>query len=212
MHDITYRPYQENDAPDIKRIVDEAFHIHRYTKKKHLLHSALEIYLRECLLASTHTQVADQDGRVIGVLMGRLPEHPRLPQYLRNKLLTWAHMATILTTGFTELPSLAQHFKFEKAYRKLRQNTSAPLTDELTLFAVDASTRGTGIGKTLYQNYMRHLKENGRTDFYLYTDSLCTYGFYENRGMTRAAAQNIKIRLDGEPEDIGVYLYTGRAH
>lgn len=209
MNEITYRSYHENDAADIKSMIDEAFYIHRYMAKEHLLDSALEIYLRERLLASTYTRVAVQEGRTVGVIMGRVPEQSRVSHAARNRFLTWAHMAKIAATGLSDLPSLAQYFTFNDVYRRLRHNTSAPLTDELTLFAVDASTRGTGVGTTLYQDYIQHLREHDRKDFYLYTDSLCSYGFYEKRGMTRTASEDINIRLDGNDENLGVFLYAG---
>ncbi|MFC7330885.1 GNAT family N-acetyltransferase [Marinactinospora rubrisoli] len=209
MSDITYRPYQERDAADIKSMIDEAFGIHRYLEKERLLGSALEIYLRERLSASTYTQVAEKDGRAVGVIMGRVPGHPRIPHAARNRMLNGAHMVKILVTGLSDLSSLAQYAKFHDVYRKLRHGASAPLTDELTLFAVDASTRGTGVGKNLYQNYLRHLRDHGRKDFYLYTDSLCSYGFYERRGMTRVASEDMTIRLDGNTEKLGVFLYAG---
>ena len=205
------RPYRERDAAHIKPILDEAFHIHRYMRKEHLLDSALEVYLRERLLASTFTRVAVHGDRVVGVIMGRVPGRPRLPHAARNTLRTWLHSARIAATGFADLPSLAQYFAFGGVYRRLRSSTSAPLTDELTLFAVDSSARGTGVGTALYQAYIRYLREHGRTDFYLYTDSLCTYGFYEKRGMARAASEEMRIRLDGRPENLGVYLYAGQA-
>ncbi|MFW6640321.1 hypothetical protein ACOALZ_09780 [Nocardiopsis algeriensis] len=209
MTDIVHRPYQERDAEDVKSMIDEAFHIHLYMTKEHLLNSALEVYLRERLLASTYTRVAVKDGRAVGVIMGRVPGCARVPHAARNRLLTWVHMAKIAVTGLSDLPSLTQYFAFDGVYRRLRRSTSAPLTDELTLFAVDASTRGTGVGKALYQDYVQHLRDLGRKDFYLYTDSLCTYGFYESRGMTRAASEDMKIRLNGTTKDLGVFLYTG---
>ncbi|QVQ52790.1 GNAT family N-acetyltransferase [Spiractinospora alimapuensis] len=210
MTDITYRPYQERDATDVKSMINEAFHIHRYMRTNRPLDSALEFYLRDRLLASTYARVALMDGRVVGVVMGRVPGTPRLPHVTRNRLLTWFHLARIVVTGFFDLRSLAQFFTFDAIYRRLRRATSAPLTDELTLFAVDASTRGSGVGTTLYQDYMRHLRHHDRTDFYLYTDSLCSYGFYEKRGMTRTASEDMRLRLDGDVEDLGVFLYAGR--
>lgn len=57
---------------------------------------------------------------------------------------------------------------------------------------------------------MDHLAGQGRENFYLYTDSLCTYAFHEKQGMTRAASKDMQFRLDGEPENLGAYLYSGR--
>ena len=52
MTNIVYRPYQPQDAEDIKKIINEAFYIHRYVTGRLVLDSALEIYLRERLLAT----------------------------------------------------------------------------------------------------------------------------------------------------------------
>ena len=104
-----------------------------------------------------------------------------------------------------------QYFAFDRVYGELRKKTPSPLTDELTLFAVDSSTRGLGIGKTLYRDYLDHLRSLGRSDFYLYTDSLCTFQFYEKQGMTRTASEDMNLVLDGKPEALGVYLYSGTA-
>ena len=78
MTNIVYRPYQPQDAEDIKKIINEAFYIHRYVTGRLVLDSALEIYLRERLLASTWTRVAVQDERVVGIIMGQVDGQPRL--------------------------------------------------------------------------------------------------------------------------------------
>lgn len=209
MTNIVYRPYQPKDAEDIKRIINEAFYIHRYVTGRLVLDSALEIYLRERLLASTWTRVAVQDGRVVGVIMGQVDGQPRLGGRFTNRFLTLTHMLRAGILGLPQWKSMRQYFAFDRVYGELRKKTPSPLTDELTLFAVDSSTRGLGIGKTLYHDLLDHLRSLGRSDFYLYTDSLCTYQFYEKQGMTRTASQTMNLVLDGNPEALGVYLYSG---
>jgi predicted N-acetyltransferase YhbS len=211
MTNIVYRPYQPQDAEDIKKIINEAFYIHRYVTGRLVLDSALEIYLRERLLASTWTRVAVQDGRVVGVIMGQVDGQPRLGGRFTNRLLTLAHMLRAGVLGLPQWKSMRQYFAFDRVYGELRKKTPDPLTDELTLFAVDSSTRGLGIGKTLYRDYLDHLRSLGRSDFYLYTDSLCTDQFYEKQGMTRTASEDMNLVLDGKPEALGVYLYSGTA-
>ena len=211
MTNIVYRPYQPQDAEDIKKIINEAFYIHRYVTGRLVLDSALEIYLRERLLASTWTRVAVQDERVVGIIMGQVDGQPRLGGRFTNRLLTLAHTLRAGILGLPQWKSVRQYFAFDPVYGELRKKTPSPLTDELTLFAVDSSTRGLGIGKTLYRDYLDHLRSLGRSDFYLYTDSLCTYQFYEKQGMTRTASEDMNLVLDGKPEALGVYLYSGTA-
>ena len=211
MTNIVYRPYQPQDAEDIKKIINEAFYIHRYVTGRLVLDSALEIYLRERLLASTWTRVAVQDERVVGIIMDQVDGQPRLGGRFTNRLLTLAHTLRAGILGLPQWKSMRQYFAFDRVYGELRKKTPSPLTDELTLFAVDSSTRGLGIGKTLYRDYLDHLRSLGRSDFYLYTDSLCTFQFYEKQGMTRTASEDMNLVLDGKPEALGVYLYSGTA-
>ena len=203
MTNIVYRPYQPQDAEDIKKIINEAFYIHRYVTGRLVLDSALEIYLRERLLASTWTRVAVQDERVVGIIMGQVDGQPRLGGRFTNRLLTLAHTLRAGILGLPQWKSMRQYFAFDRVYGELRKKTPSPLTDELTLFAVDSSTRGLGIGKTLYRDYLDHLRSLGRSDFYLYTDSLCTFQFYEKQGMTRTASEDMNLVLDGKPEALG---------
>ena len=204
MTNIVYRPYQPQDAEDIKKIINEAFYIHRYVTGRLVLDSALEIYLRERLLASTWTRVAVQDERVVGIIMGQVDGQPRLGGRFTNRLLTLAHTLRAGILGLPQWKSMRQYFAFDRVYGELRKKTPSPLTDELTLFAVDSSTRGLGIGKTLYRDYLDHLRSLGRSDFYLYTDSLCTFQFYEKQGMTRTASEDMNLVLDGKPEALVV--------
>lgn len=165
-----------------------------------MLDSALEIYLRERLLASTWTRVAVRNGKVVGVIMGQVEGQPPLGDRLKNTALTWGHMARTGVIGASQWKSMRQNFAFNRVYSNLRSKTTAALTDELTLFAVASTTRGLGVGKTLYRDYLEHLRTLGRKDFYLYTDSLCTYEFYEKQGMSRAAAED--MTLDGRTRNI----------
>jgi len=209
MPKIEYRAYQPRDAEEVKNLVNQAFSVDRYVKAPRLLSGAKDVYLRTCLTASSYTQVAVAESKVVGVLMGRVQGEPRLPGRFRNNFIAFAQMAKLAILGINEYKSLMQFFEFQTVYKKLKADTNAPTTDELTLFAVDTNTQGMGIGKTLYNKYMEHLRAHGRTDFYLHTDSRCNVGFYESHGMTRAAEQDMTILLDGQPESLGVYLYTG---
>ncbi len=209
MSSATFWPYRAEDAAEVKRIIDEAFEIHRYVADARLLNSVLEVYLRERLLASTFTRVAVIRGRIVGLIMGRITGQVRLRRRVVNRVMIWTHMLNLALFGFKERESLRRYRAFSSVYRRLRGKTAAPLTDELTLFAVATDARGLGVGNALYRGFLNQLDTQDRTDFFLYTDSQCSYGFYEKHGMTRAAAEDMPVLLDGHPEVLGVYLYTG---
>lgn len=211
MNEVTFRPFLETDSPRAKELIDQAFYIHRYLSKKELLDSALEIYLRECLASSTYSEVAVVDDRVVGLVLAEVSGQPRLPSSTWNNLIALRHIAKIATYGFSDISSHTQFLQMNATYRALKRDVYAPLTDELCLFIVDEEMRGKGIGKKLFNTFKGHLRSNGRKDFYLFTDSLCTYGFYDKHGMNRLAAREITVTLDGKPEPLEVFLYTGKA-
>lgn len=213
MTEITYRPFEPTDTPAIHEIINDAFYTYRYAKAPKLHSHLLHIFLLEFQVISTYCQVAVRaDGTVVGILLGRVQGQPPLPGRAKNRLRLLRHYLALAATGFKERKTLMQHFGFVRANRELRRKAGVPVTDELTLFAVGQNTRGLGVGRTLYQNYQDHLRTHERSEFFLYTDSLCSIEFYESRGMRRAAAVPMTLNFrDGTGDlEIFAYLYTGR--
>ena len=211
MSEIVYRPFREADAADLKQIINDAFHIYRYVTGELLLDAAVELYLRERLLASSWTGGAVRDGHVVGVIMGQVAGRPFLGGRGKNRLIAGKKVFRASIAGLSQWNSIRQYFAFGPVYRKLRKKARSPLTDELTRFAVRSTMRGFGVGTQLYSDYVEHLRSLGRTDFYLYTDSFCSFGFYDKQGMTRASSEGLNLVLDrgSNRETLGVYLYAG---
>ena len=211
---VIYRPYEDRDAEGVMAIINDAFHIHRYTRRRYLERSALESYLDECLQASSYAQVAVLEGKVVGVIMGCVQGEPFLPGRVRRRTRILANSAWLLTVGLPQRHTLRYFFAFERYYRTLREDArqAGPwtLSDEVTLLAVHAAARGRGVGTGLYQGFMSHLREHGRSELCLYTDGLCTYQFYERAGLVRAAERSLELNVPGLPGTVGVYLYAGR--
>ena len=57
---------------------------------------------------------------------------------------------------------------------------------EITLLAVSSSARGMGIGSVLVDAATTYLTELGADRAFLYTDTDCTWQFYEHHGFKRA--------------------------
>ncbi len=55
------------------------------------------------------------------------------------------------------------------------------------LFAVAPETRGHGVGTELLAAAQGYLREQGAQRAFLFTDTDCTWEYYERRGMRRAA-------------------------
>lgn len=76
---------------------------------------------------------------------------------------------------------------------------------EITFLAVDPRLEGRGIGTLLLNELAR--RESGK-QLYLYTDSGCTYQFYERRGFTRAGEKDIVMELGGKRVNLKCLLYS----
>jgi len=210
---VTYRPYRKADAERAKQLINQAFFIHRYTGGEGpLLATALEVDLRQSLSHSSFAEVAELDGKVVGVLMGRVVGQPHLPPHRANMLRLWFTVAKMRIIGRHQTNGVSQFFAFSKAYKKLMKQAVAergPLGSEITVFAVDSAMRGAGVGKHLYRDFCAQLKQSENSKFYLFTDTLCSFEFYEKQGMERAASTPMKMNLTDMPSEIGIYLYAG---
>ena len=60
--------------------------------------------------------------------------------------------------------------------------------DQITLLAVSETTRGMGIGSVLLDAAASYVSSRGARGAFLYTDTDCSWKFYERRGLKRAAA------------------------
>ncbi|WP_158247674.1 GNAT family N-acetyltransferase [Actinomyces qiguomingii] len=227
MSTITYRPYEPRDAEGVMAIVLDAFNIRCYAPRPYLERSAAEVFLSERLLGSTYAQVAvatedappsdDGEGpgteRVMGILMGRVEDEPPLPARPLAHVHRLAALTWLATAGMPQWETLAQAFGFDYRRAELRQDVlmagCAALTDEITLLAVHPACQGRGVGTRLYDEFMNHLRTHGRKDFFLYTDSLCSYEFCEQRGLVRAASRELRLDVPDLPDRVGVYLYAG---
>lgn len=78
---------------------------------------------------------------------------------------------------------------------------------ELLFLAVDPERMGQGIGSFLLSRLERELP--GRTVF-LFTDSACTYQFYDRRGFTRAGEKQIVLEITGKVTPLTCMLYSKR--
>lgn len=76
---------------------------------------------------------------------------------------------------------------------------------ELLFLAADPALNGRGVGTFLLDELAR--REKGKT-FYLYTDSACTYQFYERRGFFRAAERVVDIPAANGKLALPCFLYS----
>lgn len=208
MSSLVYRKIRKSDYSTVKELINEAFKFKQYTSNSKVLDIFLETYLRRCLLVQNYSQVVEENGEVIGLLLGKANNKNN---FLKNApnicslLICW--IRTLLTNK-EDKAFLLEYKKVSDAYANLIKECNENFDGEVVLFIVGEKCRGKGIGRRLVNNYLCFCKNNNVTNLYLFTDSKCNYGFYDNNGFKRMGEKQININTVNGPSDLGVYLYS----
>ncbi len=175
--------------------------VDRYTDKplEIALYSRYFWYME--LLRATQMIGAYADGKIVGVLLadmeGEEKVYPSLSARLFIKTAEW--LMGLLFRGGANV--------YEETNRAMLQafcQQNSP-DGELNFLAVDPTMNGRGIGTALVEELAR--REKGKC-IYLFTDSGCTYQFYDRRGFTRDFEKDIVLCLHEKDIPLTCFLYS----
>lgn len=198
---LTFRTYQNADAPYLAQIIRKTWQYDRFCSPKTAQRMA-RLYLLSCLAGQTFNQVAVLDGVPVGVIMGR--DKRQKPSRRFSLRLAGAELAML---GSKEGRAVSKAFaNIDAVDDDLLRGRGREYEGELRFFAVAGQCRGTGIGKALFTRLTAYMEAQGIPRFYLYTDSSCNYGFYERQGMTRCGERTYSVPI-GVENQMQFYLY-----
>lgn len=207
MEQIVYRALKKEEYPSIADILSRAFGLHRYVSNPRLLQILQQQYVYSCLSEATFIRVAEEDGQIIGVIMGNSRSDYRILSHLHFLLLFgWYDMKMRLVSR-EERTGINDYHKLHRIYHTFSKRHRGEFDGTLTLFAVNSESRGKGVGKTLLFELISYWNEHKTKDVYLYTDTTCNYGFYEHQGFVRLEEETIILTRDGMPFKMQVFLY-----
>lgn len=203
---VLYRPFETEDFDAVAHILQKLWH-HRSDDD---VYNRLEARcdLSACLSTSTFSQVAVIDGTVQGVVLARAA-HDRPSKNHERWMDT--ERALLAQMREAEPHACAAYLSFVRATirtnNRLLEASVDTLQDEVTLLAVDPEVQGLGVGSVLLDAAVSNLAGNGAARAHLYTDTSCSWEFYEGRGFKRAATHraNREERRRDLPREM--YLY-----
>lgn len=135
---------------------------------------------------------AYQGERVVGVL---------LADFVGQKLYVkiFKSLMTLVAPGSGDV--------YDEANQELLQQylTSAQPDGEICFLAADPTLKGQGVGSLLLQELQRRAPHKL---VYLYTDSNCTYQFYEKKGFHKAGAKTVQLALGQQKVPLTCLLYS----
>ncbi|MCC5894684.1 MAG: GNAT family N-acetyltransferase [Alkalibacterium sp.] len=200
---ISYRPLEKKDFKGLAAVISDTWHYEKISSPFTATHLAYA-FLYSSLAHHTYTQIAIKEDTPVGLIIGRTNTVPF--QHKRYYVHLFFHLFLLVFTseGKQAIQSFRRNTQVTHALLKL---TYESYDGEVLLFAVDKSTRGNGVGSTLFNGYLTYLRSEGARTFYLFTDTSCSYTFYEHKGLKRIGA--LTRRMPFLQKEISFFLYRG---
>lgn len=208
MEGIKYRSMDKNDCLSVSEIINQAFGLNQYVSEEKALKCFKQQYVYSCLSEATYTLVAEQNDKVIGVIMGNAKSDYKILAHLRYMLLSFGYGIKMKYYGRKSKEGIEDYKRLHEIYHNFSKKHKGEFDGVLTLFAVNENCRGLGVGKELLVGLQEYLKKQKVKHIYLYTDTTCNYGFYEHQGFERWEEQSLLLTKNGHPFDMNVFLYS----
>lgn len=182
---VLYRPFEDQDFNDLAHILQDLWHTGHHSGMYNRLEACDD--LAHCLSLATFSQVALIDNAPRGIILARSGEQNPL---WRDH---WEQVQDEFRRRMRAADSAA-----ELDYRRFRSTTtdinSRMMRDsgteddnEIVLLAVDPTTHGQGVGTVLLDAATSYFADREQRRAFLFTDTDCTWEFYERRGLKRLA-------------------------
>lgn len=212
MEHVAYRELETTDFAQLEKLLRETWDFSKYTRDKALVDAKYTEYLCAGLEASTHGEVAVLGDEVVGFLLGAIDGEPPLAGAEKNHevLLKARHEISRLgggggrggeSTSTSARPNIWA--QAEEYYKEVL--ASIPSKGHIELFIVGKKSQGHGVGKQLLQHFEEKFYRESGGIFYVQTDSMCNYHFYDAQGFTLRGSKTL-THADGSPIDL--FLYT----
>jgi ribosomal protein S18 acetylase RimI-like enzyme len=194
---------KELQKKDFKKVIEFAvkgMHFDRYTENKWELDIYGRYFLYLELQRASQVLAAYIEDRLVGVLMADMKGEKKKYLSIWRKVYLFL-IEKALSVGYKSGTDKYDEANQEMYSRYIKHN----LPDgEICFLAVDSTVQGKGIGSCLLKR-LEELERGKR--IFLYTDSNCTYQFYERKGFKRVEEKEIKLEIHGKEVPLVCYLY-----
>ncbi len=192
------KPLSKKDYGKVIDFAIRGMHLDWYIKNKTILRLYGRYFLYLELNKATQIFAAYEGNELIGILLAEMYQEKPIAASRFQKF-------------YVKLIDLIQHTfvkevgSYDKANRQMLDELleNHQPDGELIFLAADPDANRKGIGTALLQELAE--AESGKR-IYLFTDSGCTYQFYEHRGFARYAERHIKLQL-ANTIPLDCYLY-----
>lgn len=182
---VQYRPFEDGDFEAVADILRDVWH--RRTANDAFNRLEAQDDLAYSLSISTFSQVSLIDGVARGIVLARADDEPRL-QAERWQACEQSLLSQMKQLDEDATEALRAHMRSEvRVNNSLLEQSSIGSGAQITLLAVSSKARGLGIGSVLLDAAISYCSASGADKAYLYTDTDCSWPFYEHHGLKRMA-------------------------
>ena len=199
-NNIKLRELKKEDVPALEDVIRKTWNYDRFATPK-TARKLAKVYLATCLTNQTYTRVAEVNGVPVGLILGKDIEKHHCPPKYRLRQIS-ALCGLLISKEGREILNFYKNVD-DIDNRLLRQCSK----DYKGEFALSPEYRGLGIGKMLFRCLLAYMESRSISDFYLYTDTSCNFGFYEHQGMVRQQQYKHLVHMKGQKGELEFYLY-----
>lgn len=200
---VKLRELKKQDIPVLEDVIRKTWHYDEFATPK-TARKLAKVYLASCLTNQTYTRVAEVNGVPVGLILGKNIEKHHCP--LKYRLRQIFALCGLMISK--EGRGILNFYKsVNDIDSQLLKQCNKDYKGEIALFALSPEYRGLGIGKKLFQCLLAYMKSQSISDFYLYTDTSCNFGFYEHQGMIRQQQYKHLLNAKEKKVEVEFYLY-----
>lgn len=198
---IEIREVRKKDFNKILQYAGLGMGVKNYSDKPNEIKLISKYFWYKELSRATQIIGAYDGDEPVGVLMADMNGEEKAYRSLKAKIFLKSaeFLMTVMFHGGASTYGEAN----EEMYTKFRAEHTPD--GEIGFLAAEPSRNGQGIGTMLLNELAR--RENGKL-IYLYTDSGCTYQFYDKRGFTREFEKDIILDLPNRKVPLRCFLYS----
>lgn len=195
---IEFKPMAKADYNKAIDFAIKGMNFDRYTEQR-WMQKMYGKYFWNSELSNSSMLLAAYDGdRFVGALLADIKGQPKLKASLGSRIFVKAFE---LLMGLMARKDVDEYDQANQEMLAEYKKQGGSIDGEIKFLAADPSLKGQGIGSQLMAEFERRAK--GKT-IYLYTDSNCTYQFYDHRGFKRVGQR----QLDFGKDFFECYLYA----
>ena len=199
--DVVIKQIRKQDFDKAREFSIEGMHLSRYTSNKFELYMYSKYFWYSEISKATNAIGAYMGDRLVGVLLANIYHKPKLFISWWYKLFVKL-VSFVINFGYGMTNGTYQNAN-QDMLRNFRNNNSPD--GEINFFAVDPTIKGKGIGSLLLNELGKEAK--GKL-VYLFTDSGCTYQFYQHRGFEESDKRNIQLEIQERKMPLTCFLFS----